>query len=210
MLSGIYSTKMSLKTFLFPLPNISLQIGSHKPLNIYEPRYLQMVEDSINQEIPISLVFAKTQFEVGDQEIPHEIFHFIKPITGLGHPRMISRNIDGSVIIMLPGEYKGRITKVLKSDTPYIICEYEKIEEVQKLRNENILLLRNLQLELEEWISKSIDLTDQRDILRTELSEAGRIVGLYTEFIVMNPEARQKVLEMDNINEKIHFLALNG
>lgn len=200
---------MSLKTFLFPLPNISLQTGSHKPLNIYEARYLQMVKDSVEQEVPISLAFGKTQFEPGDIEIPHEVFHFIKPITGLGHPRMILENSDGSMIIMLPGEYKGRITKVLKTDTPYIVCEYEEIIEKEKLRSENILLLRNLQYELESWVLNSVKIPDQREILRTELSEPVRIVGLYTEFIVQEPSTRQRVLEIDDINEKIHFLSLN-
>jgi len=142
-------------------------------------------------------------------EIPHEIFHYVKTITGLGHPRMISKGDDGSMIIMLPGEFKGRITKVLKSDTPYIICEYEKIVEDEKLRSENILLLRNLQLELESWVLNSVKIPDQREILRTELSEPARIVGFYTEFVVQEPSLRQEVLELNDINEKIHFLSLN-
>ena len=195
---------------LFPLTKISLQPCTQRPLNIFEPRYLQMIEDSLKNEIPIALVYGKTDFEEGDLEIPHEIYSQIKPISGIGLPRMIQTSEDGTMLIMLPGEIKGRITKVLKTDTPYIVAEFEQIKEVQKLECENVLLLRRLATNLKKWVDANVKMPGQKEALFGSYDEPCRIVGLYAEFVVDSPEDKQKVLEIDDVNEKIQFLALNS
>jgi Lon protease-like protein len=201
---------MNNRVHLFPLGQISLQTGIQKPLNIFEPRYLQMIEDSMKADIPVALVYGKTDLEAGDLEIPHEIYGQIKPIAGLGVPRMIQKSEDGTMVIMLPGEHKGRITKIVKTDTPYIVAEYEMLEEELKLNSENILLLRRLTTKLSKWIDENMRMPGQKEAILGQLNEPCRVVGLYCEFIIDDPCVKQKVLEIDDVNEKIHFLALNS
>jgi Lon protease-like protein len=195
---------------LFPLTKISLQPGTQRPLNIFEPRYLQMIEDSLKSEIPVALVYGKTSYEEGDLELPHEIYSHIRPITGIGLPRMIQRSEDGTMLIMLPGEFKGRITKILKTDTPYIVAEFEKIDEHLKVECENVLLLRRISNNLKNWVEENVKLPGQKEALLGKYDEPSRVVGLYCEFVVETPEDKQKILEIDDVNEKIQFLALNS
>lgn len=201
---------MNNRVHLFPLTKISLQTGTQRPLNIFEPRYLQMIEESIKHEIPVALVYGKTDFEEGDLEIPHEIYSQIRPIAGMGVPRMIQRSEDGTMLIMLPGEFKGRITKILKTDTPYFVAEFEKVEEIQKVACENVLLLRRVSNSLKKWVEANVKMPGQKEALLGKYDEPCRVVGLYTEFVVKGPEDKQKVLEIDDVNEKIQFLALNS
>ncbi len=193
---------------LFPLTKISLQTGIQRPLNIFEPRYLRMIEDSIQTETPVALVYGKSELESGDISIEHEIFSFIKPVAGFGLPRLIQKSDDGSMVIMLPGEGKARITKIVTNDKPYLTAEYEIINEVQKLECENVLLMRRLSTCLEKWICSNVKMQGQKDVLLGHLNEPCRIVGLYVELLIACPDTKQKVLEIDDINEKIQYLAL--
>lgn len=47
-----------LKLFLFPLGETVLHPGTSKPLNIFEPRYLKMIEDAVSSKTPIALGFV--------------------------------------------------------------------------------------------------------------------------------------------------------
>ena len=201
---------MQNRVHLFPLGQISLQTGSQKPLNIFEPRYLQMIEDSIRTDTPVALVYSSAEFADGDLKIPHEIYEQVSPVAGMGVPRMIQKSEDGTMVIMLPGEFKGKITKIIETDGPYIVGEFEKVEEELKLDSANILLLRRITTKLSKWIDENMSMPMQKDTLLGHLNEPSRVVGLFCEFIIKEPCVRQKVLEMDDINEKIHFLALNS
>ncbi|HRO67146.1 MAG TPA: LON peptidase substrate-binding domain-containing protein, partial [Pseudobdellovibrionaceae bacterium] len=45
--------------YLFPLVNVTLFPRTTKPLNIFEPKYLDMVRDAISTKTPIALGFIE-------------------------------------------------------------------------------------------------------------------------------------------------------
>lgn len=60
-----------MKVFVFPLTGCVFYPNTAKPLNIFEPRYLEMINDSLTTQTPIALAFADEgdgtgfKFEVG-------------------------------------------------------------------------------------------------------------------------------------------------
>ncbi|WP_290732949.1 LON peptidase substrate-binding domain-containing protein [Halobacteriovorax sp. JY17] len=204
---------MSKIVFIFPLPKISLQPGTRKPLNIFEPRYLQMVKDACAKNIPIALAYGLLEgdkaVESSCVSILHEALPHIHKTLCMGVPEVVQECADGSMVIMLPGKIKGKVTKVIDSSAPYIICEYEELLDQNELKPENILLLRRLKTQLEKWVSKTVKLECQKDILNPCLTQPCRIVGLYVELLIESPEIKQEILEMSDINDKIQYLIFN-
>ncbi len=202
---------MSKKVIIFPLPKISLQPGARKPLNIFEPRYLKMVKDSVSRNIPIALAFGLRE-DISDENclsIPHESLPSVRRVVCMGVPEIIQECSDGSMIIMLQGEGRGKLTKVEESTEPYIICDYEEFCSSNELRPENILLLRRLKTQLEKWVKQKVKLECQKDILNPCITQPCKIVGLYVELMIDSLDVKQEILEMSDINEKIQYIVFN-
>lgn len=204
---------MRKQVFIFPLPKISLQPGARKPLNIFESRYLKMVKDSVSKQIPIALAYGLCEGESTPEmdciSIPHESLPKVRTVISMGVPEIIQECSDGSMIIMLPGEGRGRLLEVVDSNEPYIICEYEDFCSLNELRAENILLLRRLKTQLEKWVMKKVKLECQKDILNPCITQPCRIVGLYVELMIDSSEVKQEILEMPDINDKIQYIVFN-
>src|SRR5210317_923979 len=57
---------------LFPL-NTVLFPGMMLPLNIFEPRYLEMINDCIEKKSPFGIVLTRSDKEAGGAATPHMI-----------------------------------------------------------------------------------------------------------------------------------------
>lgn len=101
---------------LFPLSGTVLFPASELPLNIFEPRYLNMVDDALKGERLIGMVQA-------DEDGP-------KTIGGLGRITQFSEMDDGRYLIVLKGLKRFRLLEQLDTPTPYIQAKvsYEGFE----------------------------------------------------------------------------------
>jgi uncharacterized protein len=98
---------------IFPLPNVWLFPGAVIPLRVFEPRYIQMIEDCLDG--PGRLV-------LGTIEEGHETDHLGAPpfdeIAGFGEIGRHDRLADGSFQIVLIGLGRVRVEEV-DSDRQY-------------------------------------------------------------------------------------------
>ena len=111
-----------MEVFVFPLGQTVFYPKTSKPLNIFEPRYLQMVKDSIALGVPIAVGF------VDDPGVQHQFFYgqplsFVRPVVGFGMPLIVEDRADGSLLIFLQGKGKARPGRVLDQVTPSIVCD---------------------------------------------------------------------------------------
>ena len=90
---------------IFPLSNAVVMPGSHLPLNIFEPRYLNMIDDALKHDRLIGMVQSD-----GDK---------IRAIGGLGRVIQFSETDDGRYIIVLKGLKRFTITEELPLEHPY-------------------------------------------------------------------------------------------
>ncbi len=102
---------------IFPLPGALLLPRSRLPLHIFEPRYLQMVEDAL--------------------KTPHRLIGMVQPNPGLsgadalhsigcaGRITQFSETEDGRYLITLAGISRYRIKQEVDGFAPYRRCEVD-------------------------------------------------------------------------------------
>jgi hypothetical protein len=115
---------------LFPLPNLFLFPGTVMPLHVFEQRYRQMIEDSLDGpgRLVIGTVLEKHLDELAGTPPVHSI-------AGLGEIARHERLPDGRFVIMLVGLARVRIHEV-PSKRLYRLVEACPQTEVQVREDE--------------------------------------------------------------------------
>ena len=99
---------------VFPLSNFIIFPNTTVPLNIFEPRYVEMINDSIKTNKMIGLIQPKMK-KVNSKPILHEVGCLGK-ITNF-------KDINGRYLIDLNGLSRFNIIREIKNDKPYRECE---------------------------------------------------------------------------------------
>lgn len=184
-----------MKCFVFPLTHANLFPLTTKPLNIFEPRYLQMVEDSLETKTPIALAYVP---ENGDT---------YRSISGFGIPQVIDQRPNDTLLIFLPGQGKIRILQEDTSDAkPYIIAECEIVVEdleVDETLKPKYMTLSKL---LVQWVQKHIPDAEQRDIFIRSLKGPQEIVSAFAAYLIRDYDLQYEMMEIFNINDQIRYL----
>ncbi len=108
------------------------------PLLITLPRFVSMIEESINRQRMIGLLVTR-EGEVKDSTGPKDLYDFgvaVKIIKRLKMP-------DGSVNLLIHSMKRFRSRKIL-SDQPYIVVETEYVDEVSEKSTEMDALTRSV------------------------------------------------------------------
>jgi Lon protease-like protein len=101
---------------IFPLPRALLLPRARLPLHIFEPRYLQMIEDSM--KTPGRLIGM-----VQPNEIPGRSGNGLHMIGCAGRMMQFSETEDGRYLITLAGVSRFRIKNEVDGFTPYRRCD---------------------------------------------------------------------------------------
>lgn len=195
-----------MKLFVFPLGQVLLLPGTTKPLNIFEPRYLQMIQDAQAEKTPIALGFIErheAHFHVqGGMPLS-----FVHPIAGYGHPEVIEKRPDGTLLVLLKGEGKAKLGPVQESHRPYLVVEAEPIPEKTEIETSQALQYLNIHKHLVRWIGENISEQAAREQFIQTLTGPLEIVGASTIYLIQDPDMQQMILESNDINEKINLLS---
>ncbi len=97
---------------VFPLTGVILLPGSNLPLNIFEPRYLQMIRDAVTSDGLIGMVQPK----VPESEDPNPDLY---PVGGVGKIDDLVETGTNRFAIRLRGIARFEITDELSTTTPY-------------------------------------------------------------------------------------------
>ena len=102
---------------IFPLSNFIIFPDTTVPLNIFEPRYIEMINDSIKSDKFIGMIQPKPPKKVsGDLPQLHNIGCLGKIIS-------FKKTDDGKYLIDLQGLIRFKIIKEINSDRKYRQCE---------------------------------------------------------------------------------------
>lgn len=96
---------------VFPLSGALLMPGAQLPLNIFEPRYLRMIDDALAGARTIGMVQPRTS-EVREASSLFDV-------GCAGRITSFSETGDGRYLITLTGVRRFRILEEVKSDAPY-------------------------------------------------------------------------------------------
>ncbi|MFN3453914.1 MAG: LON peptidase substrate-binding domain-containing protein [Pseudobdellovibrio sp.] len=184
-----------MKCLLFPLVHANLFPLTTKPLNIFEPQYLQMVRDSIETQTPIVLAYVAE----GDSKY--------RDIAGYGIPQIIEQRENNTILIFLPCVGKVKILTEEHDITKlYKRVEVEVINEDLNLDEKCKPMYVTLSKVLVQWIAKHIPDAQQRDVFINSLKGPQEVVNAFSAYLVRDYDMQYELMEILNINDQIEYL----
>jgi Lon protease-like protein len=104
---------------VFPLPRALLLPRVELPLNIFEPRYLQMIDDVLKGERIIGMIQPNEQNEGEDKNPP------LYPVGCAGRITQFTETGDGRYQVVLTGISRFRLREEISAGAPYRQCKVD-------------------------------------------------------------------------------------
>jgi Lon protease-like protein len=180
---------------VFPLSNFIIFPHTTVPLNIFEPRYIEMINDSIKTNKMIGLIQPRNN---NDSSIPE-----LHKIGCLGKITNFKDTSDGRYMIDLNGITRFEVTKEIKSTKPYRICEtsYDSFEldltpEKKKLKFSD---LESIFKDLKLLFEKKGYIINWKSLEKQDLNETINALAMASPFSL---EEKQILLESKNLEAR--------
>lgn len=190
---------------VFPLTRVTLFPQTTKPLNIFEPRYVKMIEDSLQSDRLVALAFSEPSSQksqaVGVQGR-------LRSVAGVGKVILLERRPDKTMLILLEAVGKVRLENVIEGEEPYLKAKAQWIPEDTTLSNENIFILHRLMKDLGRWMSLHVQDEVARDEFMAKLTTAEKRINAICSLMVLDSDLQQTLLEVDSIDERCTQLAM--
>ena len=185
---------------VFPLSNFIIFPHTTVPLNIFEPRYVEMIQDSMKTNKMIGLVQPKNN---GDGSIPN-----LHKIGCLGKITNFTDTSDGRFLIDLKGLTRFETIKEIKNDKPYRMFEINcnNFKKDLSLENENLkfsdleLIFKDLKLLFE----KKGYIINWKSLEKQDLNETINALSMASPFSL---EEKQILLESKNLEIRKNKIA---
>ena len=184
---------------IFPLSNFIIFPNTTVPLNVFEPRYVDMINESMKKNKMIGLIQPKKS---SIDSIPdlHEVGCLGK-ITNF-------QDIDGRYLIDLSGLSRFNITKEIKNNKPYRECEinFEDFITDLKLPKEE-LKFSDIELifkDLKSLFEKKGYLINWKSLEKQDLNETINALAMASPFSL---EEKQVLLESKNLQARKNKIA---
>ena len=180
---------------IFPLSNFIIFPKTAVPLNIFEPRYIDMVNDSMKSNKLIGMIQPKNLKSKSKINID------LYDIGCLGKITSFKETNDGRFLIELKGVIRFKIIKEIKSNKRYRECEvsYENFSDDLSDKKEN-LKFSDLELifqDLKTLFEKRGFIINWRELEKQSLNETINALAMASPFTL---EEKQALLEAKNID----------
>tara|TARA_B100000780_G_C21019561_1_gene408567 strand:- start:344 stop:982 length:639 start_codon:yes stop_codon:yes gene_type:complete len=184
---------------IFPLSNFIIFPRTTVPLNIFEPRYVKMINDSMKINKMIGLIQPKKN-NINSASDLHEIGCLGK-ITSF-------KDLDGRYLINLNGLSRFNIIKEIKNDKPYRECEinFDGFQADLDLPKEE-LRFSDFELifkDLKSLFEKKGYMINWKSLERQDLNETINALAMASPFSL---EEKQILLESKNLEVRKNKIA---
>ena len=186
------------KIAVFPLSNFIIFPKTTVPLNIFEPRYVDMINDSMKSNKLIGMIQPKSPRNDDDEKIPelHEIGCLGK-ITGFKETE------DKRYLIELKGIIRFKITKELQTNKKYRECEINFDDYFDDLENnKEEIKFSDLELifkDLKNLFEKRGFVINWKALEKQSLDETINALAMASPFTI---EEKQVLLEAKSLNTR--------
>ncbi|MEM9331745.1 MAG: LON peptidase substrate-binding domain-containing protein [Pseudomonadota bacterium] len=109
---------------IFPLTGALLLPGGHMPLNIFEPRYLEMIDDAMSSSKIIGMIQPCLKSDCSGDTQPT-----LSKIGCLGRISAFQETGDGRYLISLCGICRYEVIEEISVNTNYRQCKIQVLEE---------------------------------------------------------------------------------
>ena len=180
---------------LFPL-SVNVLPGAYLPLQIFEPRYIDMVSECLaNSEGFCIVLFKDDENEENNEYLYHDIATYVEIVD-------FNKLDNGLLGITVQGKHKIRIEDVWKQEDELLLGKIEKInEEDDNLSNDpEYLDLWNMVKEI----------TNHPEIkklnLDLDLKSSISVCYILASVLPLRPQEKQTILEFENNRDKLDYL----
>lgn len=199
--------KSEMQAHLFPLPKLILNPLGKITLNIFEPRYLNLLYSCEKEGVLMAIAHAETTFKKDFIEIPHESFPFIHSEVGFGKVQTLGTTEAGTKMIVVTGLGKGQITSVSENEGGYLSVSLDLIPYQNILSDEKTFLFRRLRDITREKIYELLKNEREVNVLMDNLKDPGELVAFYADHILKDFQTKLLIFESNNINQKLDIIS---
>lgn len=180
---------------IFPLPGALLLPRARLPLHIFEPRYLQMLEDAL--KTPTRLIGM-----IQPNEVPGRNGSGLHAIGCAGRIMQFSETEDGRYLITLGGISRFRVLKEIEGFTPYRRCDvaWDGFDRDRGPEEKDGAFNRAAFLKLLERYFDARELSADWDTLRDADDEL--LVNSLSMMLEFDPEDKQALLEAPSLSTR--------
>ena len=184
---------------VFPLSNFIIFPHTTVPLNVFEPRYVEMINDSLKTNKMIGLVQPKKK---ASNSIPE--------LHGVGCLGKITnfQDTDGRYLIDLSGLSRFKITKELKNNKPYRECEVNFNGFIDDINvQKQTLKFSDLELifyDLKLLFERKGYLINWKSLEKQDMNETINALAMASPFTL---EEKQILLESKNLETRKNRIA---
>jgi len=181
------------KISVFPLSNFIFFPNTNVPLNIFEPRYIEMINDSMKGSRLIGMVQPKKNLKNSLGQL--------YDIGCLGKITSFNETEDGRYLIILNGLSRFKIIKEIKSEKPYRECEisFNDFQDDIKINKEEIKFsdLKLIFKDLKNLFEKKGYSINWNELKKQSLEQTINALAMASPFSL---EEKQTLLETKNLN----------
>ena len=186
---------------IFPLSNFIIFPKTTVPLNIFEPRYIDMINDSMKSDKLIGMVQPKKIIDDFTPPILHNI-------GCLGKISSFKETEDGRFLIELKGLIRFKIMNEIKSAKKYRECEvsfenfnHDLDEKKEELKFSDLELIFK---DLKSLFEKRGFIINWKELEKQSLDETINALAMASPFSL---EEKQVLLEAENLNIRKNKIA---
>jgi hypothetical protein len=174
---------------VFPLPDVVLFPGVFLPLHIFEPRYREMVKDSLAGDRLIGVSLLRPGWDHDAEGRPA-----IYPIGCVGLISHVEELPDGRYNMVLRGVEKFRVVREEEQTRAYRRAAVDYFEE--RMTDADRESVRRQRHQLERLLTTVADAPEQT--FPSNLSDE-EVINALAQYLDLEPIERQALLEQDGV-----------
>ena len=178
---------------VFPLSNFIMFPGTTVPLNIFEPRYLQMVNDSMKKHRMIGMIQPK---KTGMLKKPD-----LYEVGCIGKITSFNETEDGRILIILNGICRFNVNSEIENSKLYRECnvQYSNFSNDISLKSNDVNFsdLNIIMDSMKKFFKKQGYVVNLKDLERKDMSQTLNDLSMASPFSL---EEKQILLESLDIN----------
>ena len=180
---------------IFPLSNFIIFPNTTVPLNIFEPRYIQMVDDSMKSHRMIGMIQPRKSGELRKPDLYE--------VGCIGKITSFNETDDGRYLVIINGISRFNIDKEIETNKLYRTCEvnYEKYNQDLDNKVEKFALkdLDKIFKDLKNLFEKKGFLVDWSNLKKEDFSNTLNTLSMASPFSL---EEKQVLLETKDLNTR--------
>ncbi|MGE0613980.1 MAG: LON peptidase substrate-binding domain-containing protein [Hyphomicrobiales bacterium] len=189
---------------VFPLRGVILLPRSTLPLNVFEPRYIALVNDALAGARLVGIVQPDTG--AGEEESPQGSTVPLRKLGSVGRITAFQETGDGRILITLTGVSRYRITGERGTAAPYRVCQVDFsgfAQDFEQGAGESAVNRKRLLKVLRSYL-QAHDLSADWESINRSSNEL--LVNTLSVISPYGPEEKQALLEAPDLKARAEVL----